>query len=62
MKPTRIKPSTGQESVWDYPRPPRVEDSTKHIKVVFNNLIIADTRNVKRVLEKSSPPIYYIQL
>ncbi len=62
MKPTRIKRGTGQESVWDYPRPPRVENTTKHIKVIFNNLIIADTRNAKRVLEKSSPPVYYIPL
>ena len=22
----RIEPAQGQESVWDYPRPPRVED------------------------------------
>ena len=23
----RIEPAQGQESVWDYPRPPRVEDA-----------------------------------
>ena len=60
MKAKRIQPGQGQESVWDYPRPPRVEDTTKHIKVIFNNVVIADTRNAKRVLETSGAPVYYI--
>ena len=60
MKPQPIKPKPGQESVWDYPRPPRVENCSKHIKVVFNSVVIADTHNSKRVLETSHPPVYYI--
>jgi len=60
MYPLRIEPSSGQESVWDYPRPPRIEDSTKHVEVVFNGVTIADTHRAKRVLETSSPPVYYI--
>ncbi|HZU70961.1 MAG TPA: hypothetical protein VFA09_27035 [Ktedonobacteraceae bacterium] len=32
----RIEPGPGQESVWIYPRPPRMEDSKKHIQVIFN--------------------------
>ena len=60
MEQKRIEPQPGQESVWDYPRPPRVEDSAKHIKIVFNNVVIADTRRAKRVIETSSPPVYYI--
>ncbi|NOK62220.1 MAG: hypothetical protein GFH27_549327n50 [Chloroflexi bacterium AL-W] len=56
----RIEPGPGQESVWDYPRPPRLEDSTKHIQVIFNGVMIADTRNAKRVLETSHPPTYYL--
>ena len=60
MKQTRIEPGPGQESVWDYPRPPRVEDCEKHIEVFFNNILIADTCEAKRVLETSSPPVYYI--
>jgi len=60
MKAKRIDPGTGQESVWDYPRPPRVEDSKKHVKVIFNNRVIAETKEAKRVLETSSPPVYYI--
>jgi uncharacterized protein (DUF427 family) len=50
----------GQESVWDYPRPPRVEDSDRRIQVIFNGVVIADTQRARRVLETSHPPVYYI--
>jgi uncharacterized protein (DUF427 family) len=60
MHSKRIEPGPGQESVWDYPRPPRLEDSNKHIQVVFNGQVIADTHRSKRVLETSHPPVYYI--
>ena len=54
------KPNPSQESVWDYPRPPRVEKTDKRIRVVFNGVTIADTKNAYRVLETSHPPAYYI--
>ena len=60
MKPKIIKPQPGQESVWEYPRPPRLEDCESHIKIVFNREIIAETRRAKRVLETSHPPSYYL--
>lgn len=60
INPQRIVPGPGQESVWDYPRPPRVEESARHIQVVFNGVVIADTRRARRVLETSHPPVYYI--
>ena len=60
MRSERIDPGPGQESAWDYPRPPRMEDFTGHIRVIFNNLVIADTHEAKRVLETSHPPVYYI--
>lgn len=60
MDRRRIQPGPGQESAWDYPRPPRVEDTTKHIKVIFNGVVIAETHRAKRVLETSHPPVYYI--
>ena len=60
MNINRIKPGPNQESVWDYPRPPRIEDVPKHLRVVFNGLTIADTEQAKRVLETSHPPVYYI--
>ena len=49
-----------KESVWDYPRPPRVELSPRHIRVVFNETTIAETNRAFRVLETSHPPVYYI--
>jgi uncharacterized protein (DUF427 family) len=56
----RIEPGPGQESVWDYPRPPRVESTDKTVKIVFNGVVIAETTNAKRVLETSHPPAYYV--
>jgi uncharacterized protein (DUF427 family) len=58
--PQRIEPDPGQESVWDYPRPPRLENTSKHIQIIFNNVTIVDTHSAYRVLETSHPPVYYI--
>jgi uncharacterized protein (DUF427 family) len=55
-----VEPGPGQESVWDYPRPPRVERTDRHLRVVFNGVTIAETRRAVRVLETSHPPVYYI--
>jgi uncharacterized protein (DUF427 family) len=60
MQPERVEPGPGQESVWDYPRPPRLEATGRHIQIFFNGELIADTHNAKRVLETSHPPVYYI--
>lgn len=60
MKPRPIKPGSGQESVWDYPRPPKLEPTNKHIQVFFNRELLADTHGAWRVLETSHPPVYYI--
>jgi len=56
----RIEPQPGQESVWDYPRPPRVDPTNRRVRVVFNGETIADSTNAIRVLETSHPPAYYI--
>jgi uncharacterized protein (DUF427 family) len=50
------------ESVWDYPRPPRVERSSRHIRIVLGGAVIADTTDALRVLETSHPPVYYLPL
>jgi uncharacterized protein (DUF427 family) len=60
MEIRRIEPGPGQESVWDYPRPPALEETSRHIQVRFNGVTIADTRRAMRVLETSHPPGYYI--
>ncbi len=56
----RIEPLPGQESVWDYPRPPRLEPCNKLIEVRFGGELIASSRDTYRVLETSHPPVYYI--
>ena len=48
------------ESVWDYPRPPRVDPSTEHVVVEHGGLVLADTTQSLRVLETSHPPTYYL--
>jgi uncharacterized protein (DUF427 family) len=60
MTPDRTPPGPGQESVWDYPRPPRLEPFDGHVRVVFNGVTLADTHDAKRVLETSHPPTFYI--
>jgi len=60
MKPNPIPPKPGQESVWDYPRPPRWEDTDKQIRIIFQGIVLAQTNRSKRVLETSHPPLYYI--
>ncbi|MGH7513000.1 MAG: DUF427 domain-containing protein [Gemmatimonadales bacterium] len=61
VRPARIvAPGPGQESVWDYPRPPGVEPVTARVRVEFEGLTIADTARALRVCETSSPPCYYI--
>jgi uncharacterized protein (DUF427 family) len=48
------------ESVWDYPRPPRVERSSKLVRVVLGGGVIAESDRAHRVLETSHPPVYYV--
>jgi uncharacterized protein (DUF427 family) len=57
-KPNPTQP--GQESVWAYPRPPRLEPTSKRIQIVFNDVTIVDTTRAYRVLETSHPPTYYL--
>ena len=48
------------ESVWDYPRPPRVEPCTRRARVVHRGVVIADSSAALRVLETSHPPAIYL--
>jgi uncharacterized protein (DUF427 family) len=56
----REKPGPGQESVWDYPRPPRLEPSLKAVRVRFGGQLVAQSARAYRVLETSHPPTWYI--
>ena len=50
----------GQESVWDYPRPPRLERTDQRIEIVLGGVTVASTTAAYRVLETSHPPTYYL--
>lgn len=55
-----VIPEPGQESVWDYPRPPRIEAVPERLRVVVDGVILADTTGGLRVLETAGAPVYYI--
>ena len=59
-RPQRIAPEPGQESVWDYPRPPRLVLDGRPVRVTFGGVVVAETARAYRVLETSHPPTYYI--
>lgn len=59
-RPVPLPAGSGQESVWDYPRPPRVEASSEHVTVRLGGRVIAETMSALRVLETSHPPVYYL--
>ena len=56
----REDPLPGQESVWDYPRPPALRRSNELVEVEFGGRLIARTRKALQVLETSHPPTYYL--
>ena len=54
--------AAGQESVWDYPRPPRIEAVDRRVTIELGGRRILDTTDVVRVLETSHPPVYYLPI
>ena len=56
----RIEPGPGQESVWDYPRPPRLERDSRRVQVWHEGTLIADTTRAFRILETYHPPTWYL--
>lgn len=54
------QPHDGQESVWDYPRPPCIQRDTRRVTVHAGAALIADTTRAARVLETASPPTFYL--
>lgn len=53
-------PGRGQESVWDYPRPPALRPDSRQVIVRVGHRVVADTRSAVRVLETASPPTFYL--
>jgi uncharacterized protein (DUF427 family) len=58
--PRRLPVGPGQESVWDYPRPPALEPSSHHVTVVHRGIIVADSMRPWRILETAHAPAYYV--
>lgn len=58
VRPEPVGP--GQESVWDYPRPPSAAVTDRHVVVEFAGRVVADSRRTVRVCETSHPPVYYV--
>ena len=59
-RPIPAIPGPGQESVWEYPRPPRLESITRSIQIYFNDVLVVDATSAWRVLETSHAPVYYL--
>ena len=58
--PAKVSPFPHEEeSVWDYPRPPRLEPVPDRLAVICDGTVVAETRAGFRVLETSHPPVYY---
>lgn len=60
MRAKPIEPGPGQESVWEYPRPPALEESREAVQVELGGVTVASTTRSWRVLETSHPPTYYL--
>lgn len=55
-----IVPKTGQESVWDYPRPPKLVVDERRVEVRYGDQVVACSTRTYRMLETASPPSFYI--
>ena len=62
MHARRARPGPGQESVWEYPRPPLVQPTDKTIEITFDGRVIARTNRALRVVETGHAPVYYVPL
>jgi len=53
-------PGPGQESVWDYPRPPLLVPDGRLVEVYHVDELVASSNRTYRVLETAHPPSFYI--
>ncbi len=58
--PFAVTPGPGQTSVWDFPRPPRLEPDTREVVIRWGTTEVARTRRAIRVLETAHPPSFYL--
>jgi uncharacterized protein (DUF427 family) len=59
-RPGRIEPGPGQESVWDYPRPPIVVPSNRRVRIEHAGSVVADSTRAIRILETAGAPVWYL--
>ncbi|WP_300529026.1 DUF427 domain-containing protein [Maricaulis sp.] len=50
----------GEESVWDYPRPPVIRPAGASVRIEFGGEIIAHSDRAVKVCETAGAPVYYI--
>jgi len=55
-----VAPGPGQESVWDYPRPPVLAPDAREVVIRWGSREIARTQRAIRVLETAHPPSFYL--
>jgi uncharacterized protein (DUF427 family) len=55
-----VAPGPGQESVWDYPRPPELQHDSRLVEVKNGDVVVASTTAALRILETASPPTFYV--
>lgn len=58
--PFAVEPGPGQESVWDYPRPPAIDSDHRAVVVRDGEHVIAESTAALRILETASPPTFYL--
>ncbi len=54
------EPLPGEESVWDYPRPPLLVKDSRRVLIKLGEVVIVDTTGGRRLLETSHPPSWYL--
>jgi uncharacterized protein (DUF427 family) len=60
--PTPDRALPGQESAWSFPRPAIAQRSTRHLRIVHRETIVAETHRAVRTIETSHPPTYYFPI
>lgn len=58
--PFAEEPGPGQESVWDYPRPPALVRCDSLVEVGTLERPLASTKLARRIIETASPPTFYL--
>ena len=53
-------PEPGQESVWDYPRPPALVPDDRLVEVYNAEELVVSSSSTYRVLETAHPPSFYM--